>query len=287
MKKICLLVFCLTFVFIFCNSLQSFSVFANNTNQQFARVLKSGVKLYRNPIETEEYSNVYFLIPKTYFVELLESSNDLFYKAKYMNVDGYVRKSDVRCIAGVPKTPYANKIGFRIFSLGGLNLRDEPGISRGIFSVVETIPYLCIDLQFFGEIEGEQAVPKKGTTWYYCRYIKGSMEFYGYVYSEFCDEKTEIEDNKEVFEYITEPNFSTIPAGNENIKPNDGLNFSDFSTLKQALIIVAVCVPCFVIVYLLFKPTKITVNALDNDGKKTFKSKKIKRKRGQDYYEYD
>lgn len=285
MKKVVIVL--LSIFFIFCCNFIKINEVVYASDSQFARVLKSGVKLYKEPVLSEEMDNVYFEIPRTYFVELLENGNDYFYKAKYIDVIGYVRKTDVQCVLGSPKQPYASEISFRIYSLNGLNLRSEPSQEKGLFSVVISIPFMSTDLQFYGEVQGEEAISYKGTTWYYCRYVKDGAEYYGYVYSIFCDQKTELEENVEILEYISEPNFAVKPNPDMTEKVEQEFDFASFSGLKQALIIIAVCVPCFIIVYLLFKPTKIAVSALESNGRKVVKRKKFKKKRNQDYYEYE
>ncbi|MFQ6724521.1 MAG: hypothetical protein ACLRFE_04250, partial [Clostridia bacterium] len=77
-----------------------------NDNCAYAQILHAGCYLYKSPVDNTNYSNVYFMLENSYFVELLSDYNDEFYKAKYMDIVGYVKKSQVQCVQGTPKTPY-------------------------------------------------------------------------------------------------------------------------------------------------------------------------------------
>lgn len=253
------------------------TVFANETF--FAKAISKNVKLYRSTSGDETFSNVYFVIPQSYYIQIDKCENDLFFFARYIDVYGYVKKSEVQCVGGVPETPFANAT-FRVFVPGGVELRSSPSQSQGI-NTIEQLGYLETNLKYYGEIEGEEAISNRTQTWFFCKYIKNGKEYFGYVYNAFCDSLTEIPTNTEVLEYIDEPNFtvdvSATPSG------EDGL--SSLPSATQIVIIIAVCLPCLIIIYLLFRPTKITAKALEEaDLKPRKKRKKI---RHQDYYEYD
>lgn len=249
----------------------------------YGRVLKDGVHLYSKPIDAQ--ANKIFEIPQTYFVNLIGEENELFYKASYQDIDGYVKKGDVSCINGSPVTPYVTNVNFRVFVPGGVNLRRTPYETLGTTNLILAVPFMETNLKYYGKIEGEEAISYKGTTWYFCKYIKVNQEFNGYMYSPLCDLLPTIPVNTEVFEYITKPDFDN--SGNSIItKPGQNLSFS---TPTQIAIIVAVSLPCIAIIYFLFKPTKIAMQSSSEKTKrvKNKLSKKIKRLKGSDYYELD
>ena len=248
-------------------------------NPQYARVKGGNVKLYKTPSAIDDYSNIHFVIPETYFVELLDYETEEFFSARYLDSYGYVKISDVQCVAGVPQNPFAAKASFRVFSPNGLELRSSPSQSDGL-NVVANINYLETNLQYYGKITGEEAIVYKGTEWYFCKYTKNGQEQKGYVYSVFCDLLTTISSNTEILEYVDQPTFetedtSTAPEGTPSI--------SSLPSITQVLIIIAICIPCVLIIYLLFRPTRLTARAVENaEGKK-----RKKRSRKQDYYEYE
>lgn len=259
------------------------SCFAETKETYFAKVLASNVKLYRSTNGSEDVTNIFFVIPQSYFVEISYCSNENYYNARYQDITGYVKKQEVKCISGIPDTPFATA-SFRVFIPGGIDLRSSPSQSEGLNSVTK-INFLETNLKYYGSIDGEEAISYKSTTWYFCKYIRGEEEIFGYVYSAYCDLLTSIPVNTEVVEYIEEPSFSINTSTNPSQEPIDAIN--SLPTTTQIIIIVAVCLPCVVIIYLLFKPTKITAKALENAELKTSRKSKKKKIHHQDYYEYD
>ena len=246
----------------------------------FAKVPSSNVKLYRSTTGNEQAENVYFIIPQSYFVEISYCENEMYYKARYQDVYGYVKKSEVKPISGTPQTPFATA-SFRMFVPCTIDLRSTPIYTDGLNSIA-SINHLETNLKYYGTIDGEEAILYKGTTWYYCKYTKGGQEIFGYLYEPFCDLLTPIETNTESVEYIEEPNFVVETATPPTEDPMGSL-----PTTTQIIIIIAVCLPCVVIIYLLFKPTKINARALEDAELKPNKQSKRKKSRHQDYYEYD
>lgn len=274
-KHIFLALTLLLSTFSICNSQVVFAdsnLVANTA--QYARVKSSSVKLYKTATENEDFNNVYFNIPETYFVELLSYENDLFYQARYLDTYGYVKISDVQCVKGVPQNPFVSKASFRVFAPGGIELRSTPSQSDGL-NIITNINFLETNLQFYGSITGEEAIAYKGALWYFCKYTKSGVEQKGYVYSVFCDLLTTISANTEVLEYVAEPTFETESTSAPSESGSTSL--SGMPTITQVLIIAAVCIPVILIIYLLFRPTRITAKALKNK----------KRSHKQDYYEYE
>ena len=238
----------------------------------YARITTNNVCFYSAPSE----SSALFYIPNSYFVQLLDNAGDEFYSARYSDLFGYVKKSEVSPVKGTPINPYAEKISFRVISLNGLELRSVPK-STSPFEIVDNVPFLETDLVYYGTMLGDSLVPECTNIWYYCKYLDGTRSSMGYLYSLFCDKLTNIPTNTEVLEIRTEPIF----VEEENPGHNSTLNFS---SPTQILIVVAVCLPCLLIIYLLFKPTKIANKEVEAKNAKT---KKIKRLKRSDYYEID
>lgn len=284
MKKKIFLICLILFLTLLILPLKFSNVHADNftaSSAQYARVKSSNIKLYKTPTAVEDYSNIYFTIPESYFVELLDYENDEFYSARYLDTYGYVKINEVQCVAGIPQNPFVSKASFRVFAPNGLELRSEPSQSDGL-NVITNINYLETNLQFYGTIAGEEAISYKGNEWYFCKYTKNGQEQKGYVYSVFCDLLTTISTNTEILEYIDEPVFETQETGGQL---ENNTSISNLPSTTQVLIIVAICVPCIILIYLLFRPTRITARAYQNAEE--INSKKRKRNKKQDYYEYE
>lgn len=227
-----------------------------------------------------------FEIPTTYFVELLSSEND-FYYCKYLDIYGYVLKDQVKPIKNIPQNPYLTNINFRVFVPSGANLRSTPQ-NLGSTNLVYSIPFLDSNTIYYGITNGEESISKKGTIWYYCKYLINNQSYTGYVYSPLCDCLSPIINNSEIVEYLTEP-----PNFNQEDSVITSTNaFKGLSSTTTTIIIIVVSLPCLLFIYLLFKPTKIAEETASNS--KTSKSsskkrekKKIRRLKHSDYFELD
>ena len=250
------------FLFIFFTLFLSNIDFYSNANiTYFAKIESENIYLFSSP--SGESENQLFILPKTYFVELLDDENDDFFKAKFKDEIGYVKKSQVSVMSGIPSHPYPNQ-SFRVFSLDGLSIYSSPAITSS--TKIATIPYLENDIIYYGEIIGEQAIPDKSRTWYYCSY-QSDENYFGYVYSVFCDKLTQIGENNESFEIVENPTFAVQTPE------------TDLEQTTMIFIIIAVSLPCLVVLYLLIKPSLMKSRIIDNRPQK--------KKRHGDYFEFD
>ena len=253
-----LILMCILNVFIFTmGSTGSSPVFAADSS--YARV-KDNVYLYKSAIAGTAYSNIYFVIPSTYFVELINSADNTFYRASYMNILGFVKKSDVTPVTGTPKTPYANNISFRVFAsdgtaINGTALRSAPSTLTGISQIAGTLPVEIgsgyTGIQYIGQIQGEESIAGKGTVWYYCTYPNGTQNLYGYVYSGYTDSLTSIATNTEVLASAPDPY-----AGLEYISA------IQHDEVYQILLICGVCLAAAGAMFMFFMPFKFKTKNL-------------------------
>src|SRR5690625_4548405 len=115
-------------------------VSASTFDTYYARIMYDNVYLYKSPIYVDEYSNIYFSLPRTYFVLLLVNSNSEYYKVNYLNFSGYVKKEYVQTIVGKPNTPYLENQSFRVYSEQSRDMRSEPSTISGSSSQIIYIP---------------------------------------------------------------------------------------------------------------------------------------------------
>ena len=231
MKKLFIICVLITF-YLLCNNLYLPKVYAQNI--YYGRALASGIYIYSTPEITVDKSNRLFEIPITYFVEILNEENELFYKVNYNSITGFVLKNEVSCINTVPTTPYVTNATFRVFTPSGANLRSSPNETIGATNLITTISFMDTNLVYYGNCEGEESISYKGNIWYYCKYIKQNQEFFGYVYSPLCDLLTTISQNTEQFEYVT-PTFDKLEQTNQTQK-----DYLSISSPLQVIIIVII-----------------------------------------------
>lgn len=254
-------------------------VYANQT--YYAQISTNQTYIYQEPQNSD--NSKLFLLPQTYFVELLSSYDEKFYSARYDDVYGYVLKNQVKPILGAPQTPFLNDINFRIFVPSGADLRSTP-YNNGTVNLVYNIPFLDNNLAYYGQQQGEELISKKGKTWYYCKYYTDNISYTGYVYAPLCDCLTTITENTEQVEFI-DP--TTMSFKNDIIESSTDA-FAGLSQTATTIIIIAISLPCLLLIYLLFKPTRLAQDSKEQEVITTKnKNKKIKRLKNSDYFEFD
>lgn len=245
----------------------------------YGKIENLDVAIYSNVDENEKI----FILPASYFVELLSNANEQFYYARYNDLYGYVKKSEVTPIKGIPTSPFLTNITFRVFVPSGANLRSSP-YNNGAANLVYSVPFLDSNFSYYGTIEGEEAISHKGNTWYYCKYFSANIAYAGYIYSPLCDMLSPISNNTEEYEVLD----GELKFENE-IELTSTNAIEKLSTTAQTLIIIAISLPCLLFIYLLFKPTLLaeSKSTSKTSSKSKSKKKKIKRLKHSDYYEFN
>lgn len=208
----------------------------------YAQILAEHVYFYRQPINDESTSNIYFELPKTYFVKLLDISDNGYYLAEYRNITGYVKKDSVRAISGTPSTPYLKNITFRVYADYSRDMRSYPSIDNNLSERITYIPLYSKNVEYISKISGQELVLNRTNVWYYCKYTTDT-DYYGYIYSDFCDEMPAIPENKEKFEYIDNPTFELTPESQQSI----------LDTKILGIIIAIMSAPALIFVFLIIR----------------------------------
>lgn len=220
-------------------------VYADHVYNYFARIMYNNVYLYKQALDIDDYSNVYFTLPRTYFVELLDDQG-IFYLVNYNGITGYVKKESVQTVAETPQNPYLSNISFRIYSEQSRSLRTEPTEDGGAATQITYIPLLNRNLTYYGTIAGQSLIDGRTNVWYYCKYT-ADQDYYGYVYSDFCDEMSTITDNTEDVSYISGPSFGP-PQEEQSLPINDN---------TTTIVVCILSVPALVFVFMILKSSII------------------------------
>lgn len=218
-------------------------VLAVDNSSCYARIMFDQVYLYKTPNDNNDVSNIYFELPRTYFVELTNKHGD-FYQANYKNLTGYVKKESVQAVVGTPQNPFLNNITFRVYSDLSCNLKSNPNSQS---NQVTKIPVLTKNISYIGKINGDCLIEGRTNTWFYCKY-SADKDYYGYVYSDFCDQMpAKIPNNIENMEYTPNPTFEIIPTPIKTIPENN----------KYVTIIIAVLsIPALIFMFMIMKGTR-------------------------------
>ena len=214
----------------------------NAQTPAYAQILHAGCYLFKTPLDNTSYTNVYFMLENSYFVELLSDYNEEFYKAKYLDVVGYVKKSQVQCVKGTPKNPYLNNVSFRVYNNLSRGMYDKPYMNSNNPTLKVYLPLYCEDLVYYGIIYGESAMEERTNIWYYCKYTVTGV--CGYVYSDSCDKMDTIIPNSEKLPYITSPQWNITPSNNQLIA-------IDSKPFKISIVLI--CIPFVIFTFLLIR----------------------------------
>ena len=165
MKKFKSYLFLLLFLFAsqLCLQANFFCVAqAKLTTFVYARVVQENVYLYKttNPLP----QNAYFELPNSYFVLLLSNFNQIFYKAQYKDIVGYVLKDEVEPVSETPTTPFLYDVNFYAFTTDGTEITSSPFKD---FQTTLTTIEKYENVEYYGQIIGYEKTQGRGDLWYY------------------------------------------------------------------------------------------------------------------------
>ncbi len=224
---------------IFCLIVSIMLNLAGTPHSYYAKAINSNVYFCSNPND----QSIVFEIPNSYYVKLLDYK-DNYYKVEYLGLVGFVKADAVVATKNTPTQPYLNMATFRVFATDGATLRLEPKKNSTIHCTLPTTK----EIQYVGQIKGEELISGRGNIWYYACYTKNNTKYTGYVYAGLCDMLSNITPNTEQYQSIPNPFVNVSSQYIKNLKQ---------STSFKTILIIIVCLPAVALVYLLFKPSMI------------------------------
>lgn len=195
MKKFWYFLLCLTIFFSplkrqnFCMALSQSTTYAK---------VSSNCVLYKNQDMNESLDNIYFVIPETYFVSVINFVSDSCMKVQYGNFTGYVKSSDIVIASFIPQTKQLEGVTFDIKDTSGTQIWSIPATSG---RVLTTISAGVKNISYIAFAYGEIPTGGESNLWYYVTYTpeaSSTSVFEGYVYSENVTNLSEIPVNIEV-----------------------------------------------------------------------------------------
>lgn len=185
MKRVILVLICALFLPVFSSTY---------CDSQFAQIMGNAVYLYARPENDNSVKNIICIMENTYYVEILHTENEEFYKVNYNGVSGFVLRKNVKKVDGSPKIPYPSNVTMRTVN-NNIYLRSTPVKSNNTLSI---IPANCTSLKYIGYVYGEQVDDFRENVWYYVNYL----DVYGYVYCEYIDQISTIPQNIEQLSFL-------------------------------------------------------------------------------------
>ncbi len=238
MKKHLIILCLIIYVSISCYLLYNISLPlpVSNENNLYGRILTNTL-LLKTPTKIEDYSNSYFLLEESYFVNVINTENDNYYYVNYLNLTGYVKKNDIELVSQQISSPYLKDIKFDIVKDCFLYLEPK---NNNNSQILPLSPQNSIS--YYGKIYGDEISQNSGNVWYYCVIANNENSLYGYIHSSYTNNLSPIVHNTE---------YSSKYINKTQVNSLLNLNLS-----SQTIIIISISLPVFILLIILLKGFK-------------------------------
>lgn len=237
MKKILIIIsiFLYALLGVFVVNKLDYTTPVSSTHEQYAKIIDSNCYFFKTPTKNYHYSNVNFILEKTYFVSIISEEND-FYYVSYDNLKGYILKEQVELVNEIPSNPFLKNITFNTSNICFMYKAPEALESLKLTELTKDMK-----LTYIGKINGSREFLYGTNLWYYCKVVENNVELFGYVCSDNANNLSPINENIEItttFSQTSNHDFLYLNATTSNF------------------IILLISVPTFLVVFLLLKGFK-------------------------------
>lgn len=222
---------------------QSFDrAFAKAETSTYAKA-SSNCTLYKTQTMSNDIPNIYFIIPETYFVIILDKVSDECYKVQYDKFIGYVESSTIIIATFIPIIKTLDDITVDIKETSGTQIWNTPSTEGKILT---TISAGFKNIDYIASCYGSIPSGGESNLWYYVSFtpsVNSTNVYEGYIYSENTINLTEIVANTE--------------SNPEIIQDNSIGNVLYLSSSLKTIIIVIITIPILIfILIILYKSAK-------------------------------
>ncbi|MCL2555664.1 MAG: hypothetical protein FWE03_01415 [Firmicutes bacterium] len=182
-------------------------------------------------------------LPPTYFVIIInETDFENYYRVTYLELTGIILRTHITRVNFEPVTKFHENVFFTAQNdTHPVNIRALPNSTA---EIITAIPHNN-QAFFFGQKNGEALITTHGSRWYFVRFLDGTVNRFGYVYSAQGIVDT-IPPN--IIQAVPNP-----PDNNNNLDPNTPPQRFDW------IYIVLLSIPAIIVMFALFsKPKKDT-----------------------------
>ena len=176
---------------------QSHTFSISASEPQYAKAKENCILFRTANTSNLQQENIYFQIPESYFVRILEIEPDSqTYKVIYGNTIGHIDFQSARRVNIVPENPFVESFLIQTKSDSGTQLREYPSTSTNAVALIppgSTITYVA-------STAGTKPTDGFSNEWYYVQYFPPSEPttyYEGYVYSERIESQISILQNQE------------------------------------------------------------------------------------------
>ncbi len=214
---------------------------------QSVRYAKVGSECYffkTSNINDVSFRNVFYIVPETYFVIIVDDSTSPAIKVRYGDTLGYVSLDTIKEVSFVPVNPTLSGATLDISSASGTQIMSAPSVESEVECVISKNTR---QIKYVAYTYGE--VPSGGVSnvWYYAVFVPPydpTSVFEGYIYSERVSNLSTILPNSEGIEETPPPS-----TDDEEMSESDA-NFAMNNTVK-IILIVMICLPIILVFVLL------------------------------------
>lgn len=208
--------------------------------------------LYKTQSMSDSLDNIYFIVPETYFVVVIENVSDNCTKVQYDKFVGYVNSSNIVIATFIPVVRTLENISCDIKGTSGTQIWSIPSSNYG--TIYYTISAGTVGIKYIASAFGNIPSGGESNLWYYVSYTPSSNAtnvYEGYVYSENITNLTEIVANTESNPEVISPDDDT---------DNTLYISSTFRTIIIAIIAVPVILFIAIILYKIVKKLRENTN---------------------------
>lgn len=235
---------------------------AKSETTTYAKAL-TNCTLYKTSTLNENLDNIYFIIPETYFVTILESVSTDCFKVQYDKYIGYVESNTILIATFIPIVKTLDNITCDIKSTSGTQIWSLPSTEG---SVLTTIQAGTSGINYVSMVYGTIPIGGESNLWYYISYTPASNStnvYEGYVYSENVTNMSEIVANTEI-------NPEIINSENNGADSNIIYISSQLKTIIIALISIPVILLISIILYKIVRMLKNNTFLRKNQNKSNY-----------------
>ena len=239
-----------------------------DSNPSYAKITRETTLFRTQDTLDTSLNNIYFTLPKSYFVKLLSVSNTSVC-VEYNDIVGYTNADDLLEVDFVPSRPYDSNRTLSIKSDSSTYLKSAPTISSTTYKILSP----TTTLTYIGSVSGEIPSDGSSNTWYFVTISESETKVhYGYVYSERTENLSTFTENYEGIT-STEPTTPTYSNDVVVLDSDTSEEIITMSTTTKWILITLLTLPVIIIFVLLIKKPSSKQNDDDNENKK---SKKVK-----------
>ena len=238
-------------------SLLPLNTYAQALDLSYALLSENTILYHEN--DDSSLSPICFL-PSTYFVRVAGEEKNGYYPVVYDDLTGFVKAEHLNKADYEPVTKYAYATLTLSNDGNPITIRSSPD-HQNDENILARLDSGC-SLKYYGKMFGSAMISAVGNEWYYISFSVNGQKMHGYVYSLYTI-ATPILDND--IQKVVEPeNEENLPPPNNDIAQgatsdnvsDDNKTPETISGVREAIIILALCMPVIVVVCILFKKEK-------------------------------